>query len=127
VDTVAIGGINTRNVQRVIYQSAALTKNLDGVAIVSAIMAAEDPESAAKELKGLITARPTFVVDALAPRKNEEELLLARIPEVVQRVATTHPLVHNMINFVVVNFVANMALAAYAFLYSPLTECTDYI
>jgi thiamine-phosphate diphosphorylase/hydroxyethylthiazole kinase len=127
VDTVAIGGINTRNVQRVIYQSAALTKNLDGVAIVSAIMAAEDPESAAKELKGLITARPTFVVDALAPRKNEEELLLARIPEVVQRVATTHPLVHNMINFVVVNFVANMALAAYAFLYSPLTVCTDYI
>lgn len=112
--TVAIGGINTCNVQRVMYQSAAPKKNLDGVAIVSAIMAAEDPESAAKELKGLITTRPAFAVDALAPRKNEEEVLLAGIPEIVQRVAINHPLVHNMINFVVVNFVANMALAAYA-------------
>jgi len=115
VPTVAIGGINPSNVQRVLYQSAVPQKHLDGVAIVNAIMAAKDPASAAKELKDLITTTPSFGVNALTPRTNETALLLGGIPGIVQKVATTHPLVHNMINFVVVNFVANVALAAYVF------------
>ncbi|KAH8696072.1 putative thiamine-phosphate pyrophosphorylase [Talaromyces proteolyticus] len=112
VATVAIGGINTTNVHRVIYQSAAPAKSLDGVAIVSAIVAAENPKAVAEKLNGLIATPPSFAMKPLAPRNNEVEALLADVPKVVQQVVTVHPLVHNMINYVVANFAANVALAA---------------
>ena len=47
VKTVAIGGINASNVQRVLFQSRATAKGLDGVAVVSGIIGAEDPKAAA--------------------------------------------------------------------------------
>jgi len=47
---VAIGGIGTENVGQVIHSGA------DGVAIVSAICAADDPERAARELRQSIDA-----------------------------------------------------------------------
>jgi thiamine-phosphate pyrophosphorylase len=50
---VAIGGLNTKTAADVIRSGA------DGVAVVSAIVAADDPESAAGDLKKIITgARP---------------------------------------------------------------------
>ncbi|RCK77746.1 MAG: Thiamin-phosphate pyrophosphorylase [Ignavibacteriae bacterium] len=45
---VAIGGINATNVERV------LTAGADGIAVVSAICASDDPENAARELKTII-------------------------------------------------------------------------
>jgi thiamine-phosphate pyrophosphorylase len=45
---VGIGGLNRDNAAEVIRNGA------DGVAVVSAIVAADDPEAAAKELKHLI-------------------------------------------------------------------------
>jgi thiamine-phosphate pyrophosphorylase len=47
---VAIGGINSSNAREVIQAGA------DGIAVVSAICAAPDPEAAARELKRLISA-----------------------------------------------------------------------
>jgi thiamine-phosphate pyrophosphorylase len=47
---VAIGGINSSNAREVIQAGA------DGIAVVSAICAAPDPEAAARELKRLIPA-----------------------------------------------------------------------
>ena len=46
---VGIGGLNRENAAEVIRNGA------DGVAVVSAIVAAEDPEAAAAELNQLIT------------------------------------------------------------------------
>lgn len=46
--TVAIGGINTTNVERIIASGA------DGVAIVSAIVSHDNPKEAAMELKAII-------------------------------------------------------------------------
>lgn len=111
VGAVSIGGINLSNVQRVIFQSQASNKGLDGVAVVSAIMGADDPKSAAQEFVKRISTLPPFAVLPPAPRPNEVDALLSEVPAVVQEMVSAHPLVHSMINFVVANFAANIALA----------------
>ncbi|CAL5875202.1 uncharacterized protein PFLUO_LOCUS9506 [Penicillium psychrofluorescens] len=111
VGTVSIGGINHTNVQRVMYQSHSPKKGLDGVAIVSAIMAADDPKAAAEEFAKLIKTPAPFALTLNAPRANEAEALLEEVPRIVRKMVEVHPLVHNMINFVVANFVANVALS----------------
>lgn len=111
VGTVAIGGIKLSNVQRVIYQSKAPRKGLDGVAIVSAIMAADDPRAAAEEFVKRINNPPSFAWEPKAPRANEAAALAEEVAQIVQKMVKAHPLVHNMINYVVANFVANVALA----------------
>ncbi|KAJ5295374.1 hypothetical protein PENANT_c001G03601 [Penicillium antarcticum] len=111
VGTVSIGGINHSNVQRVIYQSQSPKKALDGVAIVSAIMAADDPTASAKLFAELIKNPPRFAVAPAAPRSNEVEALLTEVPQVVRKMVEVHPLVHSMINIVVANFVANVVLS----------------
>lgn len=79
VPTVCIGGINTDNAAKVLAQtSAAPAKSLDGVAVVSAVIAAEDPAEAARHLAGHVA--------------------VAAIPLVVGAVGRTTPLSHNMTN-----------------------------
>lgn len=113
VQTVTIGGINATNVQRVLYQSASIAKRLDGVAIVSAIMAAKDPKSAAEGLLGLIRSPPPFIAASPANSERAEDAgsLINQIPSVIKAVAEKSPLSHNMTNLVVQNFAANVALA----------------
>ncbi|DAA78772.1 TPA_exp: Uncharacterized protein A8136_2557 [Trichophyton benhamiae CBS 112371] len=111
VGTVAIGGINLDNVQRIIYQSQDTKKGLEGVAIVSAIMAAENPRATAALFLDKVSKNPAFATIPISPRENEEELLLGKVDGLVRKVATAHPLCHNMINYVVANFAANVALA----------------
>lgn len=57
---VCIGGINASNTSRVMWQSKLPSKSLDGVAVVSAIMGAADPEASARELGQLVKAAPAF-------------------------------------------------------------------
>lgn len=111
VATVSIGGINHTNVQRVLYQSKSPKKALDGVAIVSAIVAAEDPKASAADLVSLIKNTPRFALASAPSRSNESEALLNDVPQIIRKMVEVHPLVHNMINFVVSNFVANVALS----------------
>jgi thiamine-phosphate diphosphorylase/hydroxyethylthiazole kinase len=108
---VCIGGINASNVQRVLYQSESPRKRLDGAAIVSAIMAAEDPKAAAANLAQLIATPPPFVRNLDASASSDTATLVESVPGIVQKLVQVHPLVHNMINFVVANFVANVTLA----------------
>lgn len=109
--TVSIGGINHSNVQRVIYQSKSPQKSLDGVAIVSAIVAADDPKASAQKFAELINNAPRFALASNPSRANETEALINDVPQVIRKMVEVHPLVHNMINFVVSNFVANVALS----------------
>lgn len=113
MQAVSIGGINASTVQRVLYQSSDSSKSLDGVAIVSAIMAAKDPTRAAKELLSLIKSPPPFATASLAntAKKHKVEDLLADIPAIIKIVGEMTPLSHNMTNLVVQNFAANVALA----------------
>lgn len=115
VGTVSIGGVNHSNVQRVLYQSQSRRKGLDGVAIVSSIMAADDPQAAAADLTKRINTRPPFATISKAFRANEADSLLGEVPRIVEAVVKAHPLVHSMINYVVANFVANAVLCMYVF------------
>lgn len=114
VPTVAIGGINATNVQRVIFQSQAAGKTLDGVAVVSAVIAADDAKIAAQNLYRLITEQqPAFFIrppsDFNCIRDAKE--LLTFVNPIIKKVGLKHPLCHNMTNLVVQNFAANVALA----------------
>ncbi|TEY51142.1 hypothetical protein BOTCAL_0270g00030 [Botryotinia calthae] len=113
VRTVAIGGINSSNLHRVLYQSASEGKQLDGVAIVSAIISAQDAEKAASELAELIRTPAPFALANLPHDQKIEDLreLLLQVPSIVGDVAKKTPLSHNMTNLVVQNFAANVALA----------------
>jgi thiamine-phosphate diphosphorylase/hydroxyethylthiazole kinase len=81
IPTVCIGGINGSNATSVLIESsAAPAKSLDGIAVVSALVAAADPAAAARDLLGKVAA--------------------GRIPDVIKTVAATTPLSHNMTNLV---------------------------
>ncbi|KAM0334123.1 hypothetical protein ACHAQA_001143 [Verticillium albo-atrum] len=118
VRTVCIGGVNASNVQRVLYQSAstdpATAKTLDGVAVVSAIVAAKDPRAATAALLDLVRSPPPFVRGVQQPDSDAAttaESILSQVPGVIRAVATVGPLSHNMTNLVVQNIAANVALA----------------
>ncbi|KAI0011792.1 TMP-TENI-domain-containing protein [Xylariaceae sp. FL0662B] len=115
VKTVCIGGINASNVSRVMWQSAGKDKSLDGVAVVSAIMAAKDPEAASRELRALVRSPPPFarpgVAVSPAQQTRSPAALLGLVPEVIAAVDAKKPLSHNMTNLVVQNFAANVALS----------------
>ncbi|KAH7170360.1 Hydroxyethylthiazole kinase family-domain-containing protein [Dactylonectria macrodidyma] len=91
VPTVCIGGVNAANAGAVIAGCRGPAKAVDGIAVVSAIVAASDPAAAARDLVAKVA--------------------VAMIPQVVRAVADTTPLSHNMTNLVVQNFAANVALA----------------
>lgn len=110
VKTVCIGGINAANAPRVLYQSASKQKKLDGVAVVSAIMAAPDAKQAASKLRDLIKKPPPFASNSTKSPLSPEDII-ARAPDLIRRMAGRKPLCHNMTNLVVQNFAANVALA----------------
>lgn len=85
-----------------IFKSGSSARNLDGVAVVSAIMAATDPEQEARKLAGLVKSLPPFRRDAAkqARRVTDAKELVALVPAIVMTVATTGPLSHNMTNLV---------------------------
>lgn len=111
---VAIGSINIANVQRVLHQSAYATNRLNGVAVVSAIMAAEDPQTAARQFRQRIAdAEEAFYVSC-KPGTDvvmERSGMLNLIPNIISRHVASSVLCHNMTNTVVQNFAANVCLA----------------
>ncbi|KAF6830531.1 hydroxyethylthiazole kinase [Colletotrichum plurivorum] len=116
VKTVCIGGIKSSNIQRVLFQSASPSgPALDGVAVVSAIVAAPDPEAASRHLLELVRSSPSYqstVKDhAAAAALTDVKKLVNLVPGVIKAVAEASPLSHNMTNLVVQNFAANVALA----------------
>jgi len=112
---VAIGGINSTNIQRVLYQTKAAFRALDGVAVISAIVGAQDPKQAAAELRTLIRTPPAFAtLTNPGKRPREVQQLLDSVPAIVKKLGQETPLCHNMTNLVVQNFAANVALSMYA-------------
>ncbi|MCJ1400959.1 hypothetical protein MMC11_004170 [Xylographa trunciseda] len=112
VATVAIGGINASNVQRVMYQSKSTFRGLDGVAVVSAIIASHSPKDAATRLLELIKSPPPFARPLTRKIKGRTaEELIRKVQNVVKEVGIVVPVCHNMTNTVVQNFAANVAVA----------------
>ncbi|CAK7236817.1 thiamine biosynthetic bifunctional enzyme [Sporothrix bragantina] len=143
IPAVCIGGIHTNNARRVVFQSgyrpaadkgdsegaAPQGKELDGVAVVSAIMGAADPGAAAAGLAEKVrlgkTQGPTDFYRV--PPTNPAQASPAPVQRILQALHETTPLSHNMTNLVVQNIAANVALAVGA---SPIMsnngdEATD--
>lgn len=84
---------------------------MDGVAVVSAIIAASSAEDASRTLKKLIGTPPPFAVTAHSTKTKDVPTLLKAVPQIIKAVGEKTPLSHNMTNLVVQNFAANVALA----------------
>lgn len=110
IKTVCIGGMNAANSQRILYQTATPKKQLDGVAIVSAIMGSDDAKSASAKLRNLIATPPPFATSS-KKQTLTRDAIVAAVPGLIARTASKKPLCHNMTNLVVQNFAANVALA----------------
>lgn len=101
--TCLIGGINQSNVSRVRYQSGIPDRKLDGVAVVSCIMAQEDAAKATIELAGGWNDTPAWC-QSIRRLDLDQKALVARVRE-------KHPIIHHITNNVVKNFSANVTLA----------------
>ncbi|KAF1831256.1 TMP-TENI-domain-containing protein [Decorospora gaudefroyi] len=123
VKTVCIGGINANNIQRITHQLLAPTpsnpspKTIDGAAIVSAIIGAQDPKTAAINLSNLLHTAAPFAPRSTNPpfwnanKEDEIKHILNNTTAATKAVKKSSPLSHNMTNLVVQNFAANTALA----------------
>ncbi|KAF2497743.1 TMP-TENI-domain-containing protein [Lophium mytilinum] len=129
IPTVCIGGINASNLQRVLYQSFTPSKPLDGLAIVSAIVAAPDVRESSRQLRRLIRTPPPWALLPIPTEHSEwsktasTQALLDSIPLAIRTVTEKKPISHNMTNFVVQNFAANVALSTGA---SPIMSTNGH-
>ncbi|CAH2355431.1 putative probable thiamine biosynthetic bifunctional enzyme [[Candida] railenensis] len=98
IKSVAIGGVNHTNASKVLFQCKYKNETLDGLAIVSCIMAAQDAKSATETF--IERANSKFV---------HNDLDSASISP--KSITEKHPLVHHITNNVVKNFSANVTLA----------------
>lgn len=107
---------------------------LDGVAVISAIVSASDPEAAARQLSAQVTSfkrAHSFAMPPFTPFAPSGSGALAQmletVGELLHTVRKTTPLVHQITNSVVVNDSANVTLAVGA---SPIMatnarDCVD--
>lgn len=124
---VAIGGINSSNIFKTIYLSSSPEDNikLDGVAVVSAIMASKTPDIAANELKHLL--KQSFESSFTSKNTSLSQMTLDDIKKatgiLTAKISQIKPLVHHITNDVVKNFSANVTIAIGA---SPvMSECPE--
>ena len=98
---VAIGGLSVDNAFRTIYAGA------DGLACVSSILGAKDPEQAAKELKD----RVLLAEKAKATGKGGD-ISGETLAEAVSLMREKTPLIHCLANYVSMDIMANVLLAS---------------
>ncbi|GMG55893.1 unnamed protein product [Ambrosiozyma monospora] len=109
-----IGGINQSNIQKVRYGAGVPGLPLDGVAVVSCIMAKEDAGKATRELVDLWNTPPVWTKTLNVSKKME-------ISEIIKNTRKVSPMCHNITNGVAKHFAANVTLAVGA---SPImSEC----
>ena len=102
VPTVCIGGINASNTSQVLFRGCPPENPLDGIAVVSAIVAAQDPQAASRELLGLVRAATALrqgLRSGMSTATTKEEIL-ELVPEAIRAVHELKPLSHNMTNLV---------------------------
>ncbi|KAI0462372.1 hypothetical protein LJB42_003863 [Komagataella kurtzmanii] len=107
IKTCAIGGVNQTNVQKVLYQGSIPGKKLDGVAIVSCIMAQEDAAEATRVLVEKFHSHAPWLSDD----HRADNDFFNNVTEKAKKVADTNPMIHHITNAVVKNFSANVTLA----------------
>ncbi|KAJ6593867.1 TMP-TENI-domain-containing protein [Mycena capillaripes] len=111
---VAIGGIKSTNLARLMHGSVSKTNHgLDGVAVVSDIVASADPEKAARKLKSIFVAckEATLSLQKYSLSSRNRDDILDKAVAIMDGVRNLTPLVHQITNVVVSNQSANITLA----------------
>ncbi|KAG0703249.1 Hydroxyethylthiazole kinase family-domain-containing protein [Suillus ampliporus] len=110
IKAVAIGGINSTNVLRTLHGSVSTSGHrLDGIAVVSDIVASSAPRSAAQRLRDSIDAWVHhFDVE---PQVYDAETIKNGVVKLMQVIRDKSPLIHQITNIVVTNQSANATLA----------------
>lgn len=93
IPTVAIGGISTKNACELIEGSNTGKLHVDGLAIVSAIMAAEDPKLACEELSSLI--QKSFIKIGVKENNNVQDTIDFAM-QATKNIKAKSPLVHHI-------------------------------
>jgi thiamine-phosphate diphosphorylase/hydroxyethylthiazole kinase len=110
IPVVTIGGINSSNVEQILTGVESATGNkwkLSGVAVVSAIVANENPETAAKDLASKVSPivdhpHPHSAVelknlDALVPFLSDKSAAFVdKVAAALDRIKSSKPLVHSV-------------------------------
>lgn len=105
IKSVAIGGINHSNAAKVLYQCKFKDEELDGVAVVSCIMANINAGKATQELLEIIKSTSPWSRDLVqVSQKSSLESKITTLKD-------NKPLIHHITNNVVKNFSANICLA----------------
>ncbi|TFL04879.1 Hydroxyethylthiazole kinase [Pterulicium gracile] len=119
VKAVAIGGINSTTVLRVLHGAVSTScRALDGVAVVSDIVASDRPEEAAGRLMQVLRAfregtssRCGLALENRPPTDTRKTLLIDQIASLLETVRSRKPLVHQITNVVAATQSANVTLA----------------
>ncbi|SCU80793.1 LAME_0B04588g1_1 [Lachancea meyersii CBS 8951] len=109
--TVAIGGLHPNNIPRVLYQMCSEDgkRSVDGISVVSDIMASPQAGEATRRLRNLIDAECYSFVDGVG---TNVEACTSTVDEAcIESTKLNSPLIHHITNKVHQNFGANVALA----------------
>ncbi|KAG8213822.1 Hydroxyethylthiazole kinase family-domain-containing protein [Butyriboletus roseoflavus] len=113
VKAVAIGGIKSSNILRTLHGSVSTTGHrLDGVAVISEIVASLEPSKSARRLKEGYRSwsSPTNQLDKVSPTYTTDTIKDG-VVNLLRVIKETKPLVHQITNIVVANQSANATLA----------------
>ncbi|KAG6902098.1 hypothetical protein C0995_004278 [Termitomyces sp. Mi166 len=113
IRAVAIGGMKAKNLLRTLHGSVSKTGHaLDGVAIVSEIMASRNPRQAAATLSTIFKSFTISLPPAISPRAPlSGQALVERVAHLMSVVREVNPLVHQITNTVVATQSANITLS----------------
>ncbi|KAJ7262212.1 thiamine biosynthetic bifunctional enzyme Thi4 [Mycena haematopus] len=112
ISAVAIGGIKSTNLAHLMHSSRSQMGHwLDGVAVVSDIVASSEPEKAAQRLKSIfLSCRRVADQSLKSPTPSQDDILI-NAGTIMDTIRSLKPLVHQMTNIVVANQSANITLA----------------
>ncbi|KAJ3022209.1 hypothetical protein HKX48_006731 [Thoreauomyces humboldtii] len=116
IPVCTIGGVNLSNVESVLRNTVTEEAvALQGVAVVSAIIAASDPRAASAELFTKIRplVSPAFASIPASPPVRSDSRVSSFLDQIVVALASikaSKPLIHNITNYVVMNDTANTIL-----------------
>jgi len=111
---ISSAGINARNVLRTLHGTTSPAgRTLDGVAVVSAIMASRIPKEAALDLSKVVTAflSSPSLLSAPSSVPIQKKALIESAARLLDNVRELGPLIHQITNNVVMTQSANVTLA----------------
>lgn len=124
VKAVAIGGVKSDNLLRTLHGSMSSSGHkLDGIAVVSEIVASHEPYAISRTLRETYTAWDSCTAEQRAKPSilYTAENIKAGVANLMGIIQTTNPLIHHITNVVVTNQSANATLALGA---SPIMATT---